>query len=138
MFRSSAAQLHLVLIRPHRRIVALFRSIVKMGRGFKRATSSSQIAAKRRAVHDEYEALAQTEAEHAVNQQIMDVMRQLTARPDKIGAVLLALRGNSEADGAEERRKICFPKTYVYLYKVPKEWIVNIATTVRAPHPLVA
>lgn len=96
-----------------------------MGRGLKRAATSAQLAAKRRAVHDEYQALAQTEAEQAHNQQIMEVVRQLTTNPDKLGAVMLALRTTADADAAEERKKMQFPKTYVYLYKVPKEWLVN-------------
>lgn len=127
VFRSSAAQLSFLSSQTPSPTcgVSPARVADQRGRGLKRLATQAQLAAKRRAVHDEYQALAQSEAEQAVNQQIMEIVRQLTASPDRIGAVMMALRNSSDADAAEERKKQFFPKTYIYLYKVPKEWIVN-------------
>lgn len=90
----------------------------------KRTQSAQHISSKKKKMAAEWETVAQSETDTAFNNEVMEVMRGLVANPSKLGAVKVALYGVDTSE-EDERRKRYFPSTYVYLWKVPKDHLLN-------------
>jgi hypothetical protein len=102
--------------------------------GKKRAAPTRDVLTKKQKSIDDLDWIAQGEVDTSQNAEIMSIMRELVSNPGKIGRVKVACFGaGDDFISASERKKLFFHNTYIYLTKVPKEWLREVLFPLLSP-----